>query len=181
MGFSQKISATDVRDAILDDATRFSGADIAIIDGKIRPTTGFLDFWGDPKVIGITTSATTFTLEDVVIPNITGLTPTAAYALLSIDGLTNTNGSANGLDSVTYIQVDYASSGWINAIENAASALQCAPSVRSNIGMSIVGSIDISSYVAAFNRTINFRWQNARAEYNNLNVTNIRPGVRVMV
>jgi hypothetical protein len=172
MGFTKpSLDAAEILAAVTDDSVKWTGANVNV--------PMMMDFWSTPTdTITITSTATDKTLDNVVIPNITGLTILAAYAMISISNYNDDSGATNRLFNNQYIQVDLSAAGYINAIELDNEEFHCDASTRNIAHHLFIGSIDISSRVD-FNATINFKWANADA-LGNLMIKGLRTGIRII-
>lgn len=174
--FTQTITGAQVLDALVDDSTRFSGADIAP-----PKRLGQLTFWSATSTQCVISSvAGNKALPDVDIPNLTGLTILHAEALLAYDCVLNADGAnPNELTGVTYIQVNKAAAGLINAIYTVTGQWHLAAGQIYSGGL-LRGGIDISSRVA-FNAATNFQWTVAESVQDNLELQHVRTGVVITV
>jgi len=164
---------------ILSDATPFEGSNI---DAKISNNMTMLDIWGTAlttKLI-LTTSPTDFTLPDVVIPDLGTYTIEKAYAIFAFNGVSNRDGSTNYNSTDSYVQVDKAAAGYINAVLTPNNTINIAASSEESSPLVIVGSFDISSRVDN-NATTNFKWTATRSSSGEIWIYNVRSGIRLIV
>jgi hypothetical protein len=177
--FTQSISAADVLAGLTTDSTKWAGANIARIISTAP--LGCLDFWGEfTGTVTVSTTAADKTLNDVTLPNLSGATIKAAYALMRIWRIKNTYAGVNAVSGTQYIQVDKAAAGYINAIKLVVNSLSADTSSSVwNAGF-ILGSIDIQSRVD-WNSTTNFKWALADANQNDLEFYGIQMGIRVII
>lgn len=188
MGFASRgVTAAEIQAAILDDATKFSGGDITTIDGKLDTAAlkrrfSMLDFWStaQPAMVTLTTSATDYALQDVVIPDLGTFTLVKAYAMLSFSEVQNMNAGGNSTNTDTFIQVDKSAAGYINAISMPDNVLKLSADEILATSWIMVGDLDISSRVTN-NSTVNFKWANAVVAASTVRMWNIRTGVRLLV
>lgn len=188
MGFSSRgITSADILSAIVDDATRFSGAsiaailaDTAAIDGKYSYEV--VDFWSAPTApFNVTGALTDITLEDVdTLTIIQDPLVARAWAMIRIPWIKDDSTADNALNIASVIQVDRAAGGWVTGIEIPANSLEVLGSAISPCGIVFIGDINISTKVT-LGQTTNFRWYQARATASNLIVGGLQAGVKVLV
>lgn len=180
MGFdSGGLSPAQTLDAIVDDSTRFSGADIALIKDKIH---GFIDFWGLPVHISVDNSAADKPLGGIEVPAM-GITPIFAYAMFKMDMLHNTAGGGNGLISDTFIQVERAGgAGYEDAISVLGWDYGIPGGENRTPAMDLIGHVDLvdAGVVNAMDIVLNFKWEQLRCNSSDLKGRNCRPGIRVV-
>lgn len=147
---------------------------------KALESRGQLDFWSLPvSVTGLNTSGVDKALGDVVIPDISSIVVSKAYAMMAMRGIINTNGATNYVDGLQYIQVDESAAGYINAIKMPANSYEVLGTTTTLLDGIVIGSIDISTR-ADVNKTINFKWASAKAKLADLNFPDIKTGVRLV-
>lgn len=178
MGFASRgVTSAEILAAIIDDSTRFSGADIATIEAK---PGGSIEIWGAPVApFSIANAASDHTLGNIVIPNVTGATFRHAYAMLHIATIYETSGGNNGLNLNTNIQVDQAAAGWTNAIPILANSIEIAANSRIPGGTWFMGNADVVARVVN-NATTNVRGYQMRSSAGNLWLCGVQAGVKVI-
>ena len=112
-------------------------------------------------------------LPSVVLPNIAG-TIVAVQAGITFRAIENTDADANMLAGVQYIQVkENAAGSYTNAIKFADDDLYM-PAESIGAGDTVVGAIDVSGQVAAFNKTYAFQFTSAVSDDENLILRDIQ-------
>ena len=138
------------------------------------------DFWSTPiPYLLITSTATTKTLNNVVIPDLGDVSILAAYVLFSIDSIGATSANETHLNSDTTLEVDKASAGWLTAFDMVNHSLHVPASTTQTDRFAAVGSYDISSRVGN-NATTNFRWVDTLSNADDLRLNGVRTGVRII-
>jgi len=173
MGFASRgISAPDILAALTTDSVKFAGAKV--------DSLAMVDFFSNPNNGAITVNnvAGTETLPDVIIPNITGKTIEAAYAILHPVNVMCT--AANYVDGDQKIQVNKAAAGWIDALDLEHGEFDIRDANITRYPAPIVGHRDITTRVA-FNSTINFQWLSAKVAAANFYIYGCRTGVRLIL
>jgi len=153
MGFASRgITSADILGAIVDDATKYSGADI----GKDT----VLRFYGLAADTTINATGANKALGSIAVPNISGHTIQAAYAGMILSGYEN-SGSLNRLDTTQYLQVDTGSAGWLTALtmHNA----RWGVAANGTFWSWLMGNVDVKAKVA-FNATTDFQWALAKCD-----------------
>lgn len=176
--FVQTITAAEVLAALTTDSTKFAGANIGRLDAT--DSFGVLDFWSDGKNVTLNTTAQDIALESVTVPNLTGLTIKAAYAMMKVANIIDTSGTNNAMSPTQYIQVDKAAAGYINAICLVNQTFKVLASALGQGQIKYVGEIDISSRVA-FNATTDFKWKDAKSAQSDMGFQAVYSGVRVII
>lgn len=182
MGYSiPRLTAAEILAAITDDSTKFSGADIdAAISTAGGVQDGVIRFYSSPSAdFAVDTTAGDQNLEDVAIPNLSGLTIDYATAGIIAAAIGDTSGASNFNNTTQYIQVDKDAAGYINAIQLTAKTIYLSANGWA-FAVLIAGNIDISSRTA-FNATTNFKWALADAQGNDLKFRGVVSYVELIV
>lgn len=163
---------------------KITDAVVAHIDADISAAGGIrmVDIWGAPSVavITMTNSATDFTLSNVVIPDLGTYTIQKAYAMFHLGSVLDTSGASNWSNTDTFIQVDKAAAGYINALSMPDSLLRAGANLIEMVSLTVVGSLDISSRVTN-NATTNFKWTALVGNATGISMAGIRTGIRLIV
>lgn len=168
------------------DISTLTATQIAHLDADISTAGGsplsMIDIWGTPLTTGvaITNAAADKTLGDVVIPNLGTYTIVKAYAMFHVASLLETSAAQNWTNTDTFVQVDKAAAGYINAISMPDVCLCSESSLRQIVNAVFVGNLDISSRVAN-NATTNFKWLQAVATADGMTILGAKSGVRLIV
>ena len=139
-----------------------------------------LDFWSLPTTVSFTTTPADKTLSNVVIPDLSGLSIQAAYAMISISSLVESAGTNARNLLTTYVQVDKAAAGYTNAIQILEDFITLPLNSRVSKYTQAIGSYDISARVAN-NATTNFKWANVDSTSTDFQAKGVRTGIRLII
>lgn len=177
MGYVKgSINVADVLAGLTTDTTKWAGANINAILNRLHQ----VDFWSSGTILlDFTTTSATRALSSVAIPNLTGLTVRAAYAMLHIPVWRDNSGAENYNDIDQTIQADTGSAGWLSGGVMKASSLRMEANSRKH-NMSMIFDVDIAAKVD-FNQTTDLQLLTCQALGNSIRMYDIRTGIRVMV
>ena len=163
---------------------KLTDTEVGRIDAAISSAGGaplsMIDFWSDPLRVTLNNTPADETLSNVVIPDLGTYTIIAAYAMLRSAETNENSGSDNMLDVDTFIQVDKAAAGYINAIKMLTYEYSVMANKHENNFLEIISDIDISSRVAN-NATTNFKWTGVSCTAASLYIGGLRTGIRLIV
>jgi len=176
---------TELAKLLTCTTNKLTDTEVGRIDAAISSAggaaIGMLDIWGEPVgSLTVTTTPGDKTLSNVVIPNLGTYTIEAAYAMFRILQMADDSASENRATADTYIQIDKAAAGYINAALLRENFIRIPGSTNQNYYLELMGSIDISSRVAN-NATTNFKWASAVVAGNSLYVRSSQTGIRLIV
>jgi len=181
-----------IQGVILSDATAFQGADVAAIltdtaamQPRVPRITCHMDFWGDPQdnLVQITNAATSINLPNVVVADLpAGITITRVIALLKIALARDTSGSDNAVNNANMDLMVDSNAGYgstVTAINIPDNSWHVDVSTSPDRGGDVlIGNTDVTAEVTG-NATYYFRFENAQADGNNLELHDINAGLRV--
>lgn len=175
MGFSTRgITSADILAAVTSDSVKWKGADI-------DQYHTIMDFWSDPINITAPAVAADQALQNVVVPNLSGVSIRAVRALFSCSEVLEMANAAQGLDGAQWIQCDESARGYINAIKFCDQEIAMLALERKVGSFIAVGSYSIWSRVDSMNKTINFKWASMKSNNGDLRLYGVRVGVRLYI
>ncbi len=158
-------------------------ADESNITGEVQKAVTFLDFWSDADdVIDLPAAAADTALPDVVVSGIpSGISLVRVVAVLKVRAIENTSASgANAINGAQAIRVKKSTGSWgtddLAAINLPDNLWTVAASTRES-GDLLVGDNDVQSEVDG-NATYNLRFENARVDYANLRLNDVKVALR---
>ncbi len=176
--FTQSISAADVLAGLTTDSTKWAGLELARLGAA--ESFGELTFWGAPLNASATTSASNTSMGSIALPNLTGLTIKAAYAVLLWKFVMDTSGVNNGNVAGMTLQVDTGSAGWLTGYTFGSAEIKILAN-RDFQALGIAqGTVDVKAKVA-FNATTDFQIGGYESSQNDLAVRGFQAGIRVII
>lgn len=177
---------TELNKLLTCTTNKITDAVVARIDANISSVGGaplaMIDIWGLPEQVNIVVNSTPgdVTLPNVVIPDLGTYTIEKAYAMFCIPSWYNSSASLNQLTTDTFIQVDRAAAGYINAIPIADRTVIGIAGATSGGGTLVHGGIDISSRVIN-DATTNFKWVSVVVTGSNMMFYSVQTGIKLIV
>jgi hypothetical protein len=141
--------------------------------GGISAESKVLDFWSVviPQV-QLTAVAADVSLSPITVRTLVGV-PGFAIAFLKFRTIENTNAADNAINAAQSITL-----GSVPVLSFSGGELAVPASSKEN-GDVIIGTIDISSYIAA--GTLSFIWTSSRALFANLELNDVQVGIRIWI
>lgn len=153
-----------------------TSSDITTILGNVVNKTEI--FWSDPKDVALTSTPTSFTLNDIILPDLTIGTIVRAVAYLYIREIEDTSGSANAIDGATVVQVQKSGGSYISGVDITDNSLECRAS-SVGTGTVLCGDYDVKAQIDALNQTVQARLYNIAVDGDNLELHEVKWGILI--